>query len=44
MNTMNLQNILAQLDIHDFCPSVKLYQCTAENSFKIPQKQRPHNT
>ena len=38
MNTLTLQNILAQLDIHEFCPSVKLYQCTVENSFKIQQK------
>jgi len=38
MNTLNLQNILAQMDIHDFCTSVKLYQCTVENYFKIPQK------
>jgi len=37
-NTLNLQNIVAQMDIHDFCASVKLYQCTVENSFKIPQK------
>jgi len=38
INTLNFQNILALLDIHGFCPSVKLYQCTVENSFKIPQK------
>ena len=36
-------NTLALLDIHDFCPSVKMYQCTVENLFKIPQKWRPHD-
>jgi hypothetical protein len=32
------QNILAQLVIHDFCQSVKLYQREVENLYKIPQK------
>jgi len=36
-------NILALLNIRDFCPNVKLYQCTVENVFKIPQKWRPHD-
>ena len=38
MNTLNFQNILALLDIHDFCPSVKLYQCTVKIFLKIPRK------
>jgi uncharacterized protein YjaZ len=37
MNTMKF-HILAQLDIQDFCKSVKMYQCTVEKSSKIPHK------
>jgi hypothetical protein len=33
MQTPNFKNIPAQLDIPDFCPSMKLYQCTVENLF-----------
>jgi len=42
-NTPNIQNIFALLDIHDLYQSVKLYQCTLENSFQILLKTRPHN-
>ena len=45
-NTIILQTskiFFALLDIHDLYPSVKLYQCTLENSFQIPLKTRPHN-
>jgi hypothetical protein len=41
VNILNLENILALLDIHAFSPSMKIYQCTKEIFIKITEIDIP---